>query len=145
MIRCLCAGESRAKMWVVSDGFGEFVVGHRFDLAAEEDIVGFQAYLPADLAGHEIVVAGEDFHGDAVLLQRVDRLGCRVLRRIEKGDITLEDQVALILLGNQRLRCRGACGRRRAREIRRRSIPGIAASNRPTRIGSIGKVSPSSS
>ena len=66
MIRCLCAGERRAKTWVVSSGFGEFVVGHRLDLAAEENVVGVQADLPADLAGHEVVVAGQDFDGDAV-------------------------------------------------------------------------------
>ena len=75
-----------------------------FDLAAEQDIVGFQTYLTAHLAGNEIFLAGEDFHSDAVFLESFDRLGCRHLRWIEEGYITLEDQVALILLGNQRLR-----------------------------------------
>ena len=58
MIRCLCAGDSRAKNVGGLQGIGEFVVGHRFDLAAEQDIVGFQTYLTAHLAGNEIVVAG---------------------------------------------------------------------------------------
>ena len=82
-------------------GIGEFVVGHRFDLAAGQDVVGFQTSLTAHLAGNEIVVAGEDFHSDAVLLESFDCLGCRHLRWIEEGHITLENQVALILLGNQ--------------------------------------------
>ena len=79
------------------------------------------------------------------LRERVDRLGRGVLRRIEEGDIALEDQVALILLGMNAAACRDACGRRRARGIRPRSTRSYCSINSPTSSGSIGKISPSSS
>ena len=49
-MRCLCAGESRAKTLNRSTNFGQFVVGHRFDFAAEQDFFGLDADLGADLA-----------------------------------------------------------------------------------------------
>ena len=58
-----------------------------------------QAHLVADLAGDEIVVAGQYFHDDAVLLQRGDGLGGGFLGRIQKGDVALENQVRFVRLG----------------------------------------------
>ena len=84
-------------------GHCQFVVGHRFDLGAQENVVGIKPHLTADFAGNQIIVAGQDFHGDAVSLQRLDSLCGRVLRGIEEGDVAFEDQVALVLFIDERL------------------------------------------
>ena len=45
------------------------------DLVAEEDASVGKPDLLADLAGHEVVVAGEDLDRDAVRLERLDGRG----------------------------------------------------------------------
>ena len=82
---------------------GQFLVGHCLDLAAEKYVIRVQAYFAADLARDEIVVPSQDFDSDAVVLQRLDRRASAVFRRIEEGNVTLEDQLALVILVDQRI------------------------------------------
>ena len=69
MIRCLCAGETRANSVVFSAASASCVVGHLLDLVAQQHELGRQPDLFADLAGHQVVVAGDDLDRDAVALQ----------------------------------------------------------------------------
>ena len=101
MTRCLCAGESRANSDGLLGGLGEFGVGHFLDVAAEEHGVGGEADVLADLAADELVIAGEDFHGDAVFVQGGEGAGGGLLGRVEESDIAFEDEVALVLLSRK--------------------------------------------
>ena len=74
----------------------QLLVVHLFDLAAAQQTIGFQPDVPAHFGGHQLVVAGEDFHRDAVLFQRRQRRRGAFLRRIEEGDVAFEDQIRLI-------------------------------------------------
>ena len=79
-------------------GLGQLGVGHGLDLRAQEHAIGGQPDLVADLAADQLVVAGEHLHRHAVVLQRQDRGGGRLLGRIEEGDVALEHQLALVVL-----------------------------------------------
>ena len=81
------------------DGLGQLRVGHGLDLAAEHDLLGIDADLGADLAGDEVVVAGQDLDGHAVLAQGGDGFGGGVLGRVEEGEVAGQDQVGLVGLG----------------------------------------------
>ena len=63
---------------------------------AEQDFFGIKADFAADLARDKIVVAGEHFHCDAVLVQSGDGFGCRLLGRVEKCQIAGQHQVVFI-------------------------------------------------
>ena len=78
---------------------GQLRVGHGLDLAAEHDLLGIDADLGADLAGDQVVVAGQHLDGDAVLAQHGDGLGGGVLGRVEEGEVAGQDQVAFVGLG----------------------------------------------
>ncbi len=99
MMRCLCAGETRANSVVFYRRVGKLVVGHLLDVAAEQHELGGQPDFFADLASDQIVVAGDDLDGDAVALQGLDRRRGGLLGRIEEGDIAVQDQVAFVGLG----------------------------------------------
>jgi MOSC domain-containing protein YiiM len=45
---------------------------------------------------HQLAVAGEDFHGNAAGLQRFQRRGGGLFRRIEEGDVAFEDQIGFV-------------------------------------------------
>ena len=66
MIRCLCAGETRANSVVRSAASASCGVGHPLDVGAEQHHVDDQPDLLADLAGDEVVVARDDLDRDAV-------------------------------------------------------------------------------
>ena len=98
MTRCLCPGVIRAKS----------VVRSAASPSSASDI--FSTWLPsrtcsvgnpdllADLAADEIVVAGQDLHGDAVPLERLERRQGGLLRRVEERDVAREDQIGLVVL-----------------------------------------------
>ena len=67
-------------------------------MAPEEDHLRGNADDLADLAGNEVVVAGQDLHGDPVVLERLDRCHGGLLRWIQKGDVAREDQLRLVVL-----------------------------------------------
>ena len=138
MIRCLCAGESRAKERGVFGGLGQFGVGHGFHLPAQQHALGRQAHFLADLAADQFVVAGENLHRDAVLLQRQDGRRRGLLGRIEEGHVALEDQVVLVVLRVGRLGARRPCRRSPARGTRRRSARRTPPSSSAISSGSIG-------
>ena len=125
MMRCLCAGERRAKSVVVSAACGELVVAHRLDLAARAGREpAAMPDLVADLAADQLVVAREDLDRDAVAVQR-RRCAARrgLLRRVEERDVALEHQVALVVFAGVGAVARlDVAGRRApARGSRRRS------------------------
>ena len=63
-------------------------IGHAsIHVAAEKDIVRRDPDLAADLAGDDIIVAGEDFDAYPRVGQRRDRSPGALLWRIEKGDV----------------------------------------------------------
>ncbi len=96
MIRCLWAGETRANSVVFSAASASSLVGHLLDVGAQQDELGREPDLLADLAGDEIVVAGDDLDRDAVALQRLDGRRGGLLGRVEERDVAVQDQVALV-------------------------------------------------
>jgi hypothetical protein len=89
--RFLCAGESAHKR-PCRQPLGQLLVGHFFHVVAEQDFFGVDADLRADFARDQIVVAGQNFHGHAMLAQRGDGGFGRVLGRIEKRQIAGQNQ-----------------------------------------------------
>ena len=67
------------------------------DPAAEQDLARRELDLVADLAGDDLVVAGEHLHLDAVQAQRGDRLARALFRRIEKRDVAKQREIALVI------------------------------------------------
>jgi hypothetical protein len=65
-------------------------------LPAEKNAIGRDADGAADVAAHELVVAGEDLHRNAVRPERGDRRQRRFLRRIQERDVARQDQIAFI-------------------------------------------------
>ena len=74
----------------------QVVVAHGFNLAANHHFARIQPHFMAHLRRHQFAIAGEDFHRDAAGLQRLQRRGGRLFRRIEEGDVAFEDQVGFI-------------------------------------------------
>ena len=95
----LVSGRDAGKQRGLARRVGKLIVGHLLDLAAEQHELGGQPDLLADLAGDQIVVAGDDLDRDAVALQGLDGRRGGLLGRIEEGDIAVQDQVALVGLG----------------------------------------------
>ena len=69
MIRFFCAGDTRAKTDGLLGDVAERRVVEARDLVAGDDLVVVETDAPAHVAGDEIVVAGQDLHGDAVALE----------------------------------------------------------------------------
>ena len=115
-----------------------------------------EPHLAADLAGDDVVVAGQDLHRDAGAAERGDRGAGALLGRIEEGDVAEQGQVALVgdridvacgigdllvgdgddaeAVGVERARLLLASGRdgsRRARRSRRRSRSGCRRRRSP--------------
>ena len=74
----------------------QLVVAHGFNLAANHHFARIQPHFMAHLGRHQFAIAGEDFHRDAAGLQRLQRRGGGLFRRIEEGDVAFEDQVGFI-------------------------------------------------
>ena len=67
MTRAFCGGDSLANSVVSSTALVQLGVGHRVHDRRRSSVVRHvQADIPADLAGHQLVVAGQDLHRDAV-------------------------------------------------------------------------------
>ena len=81
------------------DHVGELFVGHLFHVIAEDDLFGVDPDLGADLAGDQIVVAGEHLDGHAMLPQSGDGLGGGVLGRIEKREVAGQHELIFVGLG----------------------------------------------
>ena len=69
------------------------------DFAAQHDAHGFEPHVAADLGGNHGIVAGKNFHCDAVLAQQPQRFGSRLFRRIEERDETRKNQPAFVGVG----------------------------------------------
>ena len=75
----------------------ELVVVQHLHLGAEEQPLDRQADVAADASGDDVVVAGEDLHGDAVLAERPRCAGAAVsFGRVEEGNEPGQDEVALV-------------------------------------------------
>ena len=74
MIRAFCAGDTLAQTVTVSRRLRQFLVGQLVEVAAEQDIVGRHPDLAADLAGDDVVVAGQDLDPNPGAGQRRDRM-----------------------------------------------------------------------
>jgi hypothetical protein len=72
-------------------------VAHLFDFGAERDAVHLEANLAADLAGDNLIVAGENLDRDARLIERGDGGAGAFLRRVEKGDVAEQRQTGLVI------------------------------------------------
>ena len=80
------------------DRLGELRVGHAFDLAAEQDLIGLNADFLAYFARDEIIVTGQDFDGHAMLPENGDGLGGGVFRWIQKSQAAGQYLVGFISL-----------------------------------------------
>ena len=81
----------------------QFVVAHRLDLWADEVLFHFDTDLAADIARDNVVVTGQDLDGDTVRIERLDRLGRAILRRIEKRDEAHQREILLVVARIARL------------------------------------------
>ena len=70
----------------------------------DQHLLDGDADLAADLAAHQLVVAGEHLDRDAVPAQGRDRRRGAVLGRVEEGDVAAQDQLRLVVLRVGRLR-----------------------------------------
>ena len=74
----------------------QLVIGERFNVAPHHHVTRVQPHFMAHFRRHQLAVAGKYFHGDTARLQRFQRRGGGLFRRIEEGDITLEDQIGFV-------------------------------------------------
>src|SRR5271165_5259508 len=72
-------------------------IRHPVQIFARNHLAGIDAYLCADVAGHAIVVTGDDLDFDPILLQGSQNLRSVRQRRIRKAKKTRQDQIALVL------------------------------------------------
>lgn len=72
---------------------GQLIIIQRFNLAADNHVTRVQPHFMADFRRHQLAVAGQDFDRNTAGLQRLQRRGGGLFRRIEEGDIAFEDQV----------------------------------------------------
>jgi hypothetical protein len=79
-------GRELGKDAAVFGDLGKGLVAHGVNLAAHDNRAGFQTHHAADPGGHDLVVAGQDLHGDALVGERRKGLSRAVLGWIEKGD-----------------------------------------------------------
>ena len=86
-MRSLWEGESLAKTVVDFGGFGQLRLVHSFDLGAEQDMVDRQADLLADVAGHDVIVAGQDLDSHVMLVELAQRLGGGRFGRVQEGQV----------------------------------------------------------
>src|SRR5689334_22994202 len=73
------------------NGLRQSSVGHRFHLAAEQNLVGVDPHFAANFSGDEVIIAGENFDSDTVVAESFDGFGGRVFGRVEKSEIASED------------------------------------------------------
>ena len=73
--------------------FGQLIIIQRFNLAADYHVPRIQSHFVADFGRHQFTVASEDFDRNAAGLQRLERRGGSLFRRVKEGDITFEDQI----------------------------------------------------
>ncbi len=59
-------------------------------------MLNIQPDIPADFAGHNGVVTGEDFYGDTVFAQKPQCFGRGFLGRVEEGGEPGKDKTLLI-------------------------------------------------
>ena len=69
---------------------------------SEDDPSDRQADVRADFLRHDVVVTGQHLDVHAVLFQRRQRLASGLLRRVEEGDVSAEDEVLLVVLAEHR-------------------------------------------
>ena len=103
-------------------GGGEFLIRHFIHVGAEQDLIGAQPHLAADIRRDLFVVAREHFDGDARLRQATDGSRRRGFGRIEKGEQTHERHVALVLRGEGRGRVDAAGKRKHAHPLRVQAV-----------------------
>jgi hypothetical protein len=80
------------------------VVRETFELRPEHDDVSRNAHVAAHAAGHDVVVARQHDHVDAMRMKGGDRLTGRLLRRIEKPNEAGEHELLLVGDGIEILR-----------------------------------------
>ena len=99
MTRSLCAGERRANSVAFSAASASSASDELLDVKSEQHRVGHEPDIPAHLAADELIVAGEDFNADAMLVERRQRAGRGALGRIQECDVPSEHELPLVLFG----------------------------------------------
>ena len=62
-------------------------VVHGGNITAEQHVVDLESHLLTDGARNLLVIAGQDLGGDTVIAQRLDGIGRRLFRRIQKRQV----------------------------------------------------------
>jgi hypothetical protein len=75
---------------------GQGRVGHAVQVLAENNLAGVEPDLGADVAGHELVVSGQDLDADPIAPESGDRLGHVRHEEIGEGEETDEREGLLI-------------------------------------------------
>ena len=75
---------------------GQLGIAHLLQVGAQEHIAHLQPYLLADGAGYLVIVACEDFGGNAMLLQRPDGTCRGFLLGVQEGKIANQNHIKLI-------------------------------------------------
>ena len=83
----LLVGRELGKDLCLVGAAGQLDIIHGGDVAAEQHGVDLETHLPADGARDLLVVAGQDLGGDAMVAQRLDRIGGGLLGWIQKGQV----------------------------------------------------------
>ena len=74
----------------------QLIVGQVLNIAPHHHVARVQPHFMAHFGRHQLAVAGENFDGNAARLQRLQRRRGGLFRRIEEGDIALEDQIGFV-------------------------------------------------
>ena len=69
----------------------QLVVGQVLNIASHHHVARVQPHFMAHFGRHQLAVAGENFDGNTARLQRFQRRRGGLFRRIEEGDVALED------------------------------------------------------
>ena len=83
----LLIGRELGKHLHVLGAASELGVVHGGNIAAEQDVVDLEPNLLANGARDLLVIAGQNLGGNAVVAQRLDSIGRRLFRRIQKRQV----------------------------------------------------------
>jgi len=98
MMRCLCAGETRANTVAFSAASSKLFITHLVDIVAEHHGIRVEADLLTHLAGDDVVVTGEDLDSHAVAAKSPNRRRGGLLRWIEERGVALEHELGFVCL-----------------------------------------------
>ena len=95
-MRFFCDGVTRQNRLVSSIRALERLFAERGKLRPGEQSLDRNSELGADVLGHALIVAGEDFDADATAFQRRDGRACACLGRIEECGVTGKHKILFV-------------------------------------------------